>query len=59
MIRDELNAAITETSQALANAQAQMNLRNQRPSKELCRDPAQTHLLTEVKKLTTSISRSG
>lgn len=57
MIRDDLNIAIKETGQALAKAQAQLTSRNQRPSKELCSDPAQTHLLSEVQRLNASINR--
>uniref|UniRef100_A0A674MCG5 Tektin n=1 Tax=Takifugu rubripes TaxID=31033 RepID=A0A674MCG5_TAKRU len=56
-IRDDLNVAIKETGQALAKAQAQLTSRNQRPSKELCSDPAQTHLLSEIQWLKASTSR--
>ncbi|TWW76779.1 tektin-1 isoform X2 [Takifugu flavidus] len=56
-IRDDLSVAIKETGQALAKAQAQLTSRNQRPSKELCCDPAQTHLLSEIQWLKASTSR--
>uniref|UniRef100_H3C0R4 Tektin n=1 Tax=Tetraodon nigroviridis TaxID=99883 RepID=H3C0R4_TETNG len=57
MIRDDLNMAIAEVEEGLLKAQAQQTLRNQRPSKELCHDQAHAHLLSEIRKLSASITR--
>ncbi|XP_018539570.1 tektin-1 [Lates calcarifer] len=56
-IREDLQVAITENEQFLRLAQARLDLRRLRPSKEQCHDPAQTQLLVEVQQLTTHINK--
>ncbi|XP_061924574.1 tektin-1 isoform X2 [Entelurus aequoreus] len=46
--REDLQVAITENEHFLSLAQARLDLRQQRPAKERCHDPAQTQLLTEA-----------
>ncbi|XP_061781426.1 tektin-1 [Nerophis lumbriciformis] len=55
--REDLQVAITENEHFLSLAQARLDLRQQRPAKERCHDPAQTQLLTEVGQHTSQISR--
>ncbi|GLD52898.1 tektin-1 [Lates japonicus] len=56
-IREDLQVAITENEQFLRLAQARLDLRRLRPSKEQCHDPAQTQLLVEVQQLTAHINK--
>uniref|UniRef100_A0A3P8V6F6 Tektin n=1 Tax=Cynoglossus semilaevis TaxID=244447 RepID=A0A3P8V6F6_CYNSE len=56
-IRDDLLEAINENKHFLSLAQTRLDLRYQRPSKELCHDPAQIQLIDEVHQLTTHINR--
>ncbi|XP_061924573.1 tektin-1 isoform X1 [Entelurus aequoreus] len=55
--REDLQVAITENEHFLSLAQARLDLRQQRPAKERCHDPAQTQLLTEVGQHTSQISK--
>ncbi|XP_068612758.1 tektin-1-like [Brachionichthys hirsutus] len=55
--REDLVVAVTETEHVLSLAQARLALRQQRPPKEQCHDPAQSRLLAEVQQLTASISK--
>ncbi|XP_049458953.1 tektin-1 isoform X2 [Epinephelus fuscoguttatus] len=56
-IPEDLQVAITNSEQALSLAQARLALRQQRPGKEQCHDPAQSQLLAEVQQLTTHINK--
>ncbi|XP_061775451.1 tektin-1 [Nerophis ophidion] len=55
--REDLQVAITENEHFLSLAQARLDLRQQRPAKERCHDPAQTQLLAEVGQHTSQISK--
>ncbi|KAM4590059.1 tektin-1 [Fundulus diaphanus] len=56
-IREDLQAAITENEHFLTLAQSRLALRQQRPGKEQCHDPAQAQLLAEVQQLTAHINK--
>uniref|UniRef100_A0A8D3B7U2 Tektin n=1 Tax=Scophthalmus maximus TaxID=52904 RepID=A0A8D3B7U2_SCOMX len=56
-ISEDLKVAITEKGRFLSLAQARLDLRERRPVKEQCHDPAQTQLLTEVQQLTAHINK--
>ncbi|XP_010892088.2 tektin-1 [Esox lucius] len=54
---EALRVAIADKEGPLKVAQARLSARGQRPSAELCHDPAQVRLLSEVKELTAHIKR--
>uniref|UniRef100_A0A3Q2Q1W4 Tektin n=1 Tax=Fundulus heteroclitus TaxID=8078 RepID=A0A3Q2Q1W4_FUNHE len=56
-IREDLQAAIAENEHFLTLAQSRLALRQQRPGKEQCHDPAQAQLLAEVQQLTAHINK--
>ncbi|XP_061537895.1 tektin-1 [Phycodurus eques] len=55
--RDDLLVAVAENEHFLSLAQARLDLRQQRPRKEQCHDPAQSQLLAEVDQLTCQIAK--
>ncbi|KAK5617023.1 hypothetical protein CRENBAI_016503 [Crenichthys baileyi] len=56
-IREDLQEAITENEHFLTLAKSRLALRQQRPGKEQCHDPAQAQLLAEVQQLIAHISK--
>ncbi|XP_051934972.1 tektin-1 [Hippocampus zosterae] len=55
--RDDLLVAVTENEHFLSLAQARLDVRQHRPPKEQCHDPAQSQLLTEVGQLACQINK--
>uniref|UniRef100_A0A3Q3DHL2 Tektin n=1 Tax=Hippocampus comes TaxID=109280 RepID=A0A3Q3DHL2_HIPCM len=55
--RDDLLVAVTENEHFLSLAQARLDVRQQRPPKEQCHDPAQSQLLAEVGQLACQINK--
>uniref|UniRef100_A0A3Q2Z1L7 Tektin n=1 Tax=Hippocampus comes TaxID=109280 RepID=A0A3Q2Z1L7_HIPCM len=56
--RDDLLVAVTENEHFLSLAQARLDVRQQRPPKEQCHDPAQSQLLAEVGQLHETVEQS-
>ncbi|XP_072310731.1 tektin-1 [Eucyclogobius newberryi] len=56
-IFEELKASIGENERSLSLAEARLALRDKRPSKELCFDPAQSQLLNEVQQIKAYIAK--
>lgn len=54
---EDLRVAVAEKEAPMRVAQTQLSTRSQRPNVELCHDPAQTRLLTEVKELAIHVER--
>uniref|UniRef100_UPI003AAF60A2 tektin-1 n=1 Tax=Centroberyx gerrardi TaxID=166262 RepID=UPI003AAF60A2 len=54
---EALQVAVAEKQIVLSVAEARLSARSRRPAKELCHDPAQSHLNTEVQQLTAHIKR--
>ncbi|KAI7801113.1 putative tektin-1, partial [Triplophysa rosa] len=54
---EDLRVAVAEKEAPLRVAQTRLSSRSQRPNVELCQDPAQTRLLTEVKELANHVER--
>uniref|UniRef100_A0A3B4A265 Tektin n=1 Tax=Periophthalmus magnuspinnatus TaxID=409849 RepID=A0A3B4A265_9GOBI len=56
-ICEELEVSIQENQRCLSLAQGRLSLRQKRPSKEQCFDPAQAQLLNEVQVITAYITK--
>lgn len=54
---EDLRVALAEKEAPLKVAQTRLSTRRQRPNVELCHDPAQTRLMTEVKELANHVER--
>ncbi|XP_057695006.1 tektin-1 isoform X2 [Corythoichthys intestinalis] len=55
--REDLIVAVTENNRFLSLAQKRLSVRQQRPTKEKCHDPAQSQLLAEVGQLSFQITK--